>query len=109
MARKKETVIAEDVLAEEPAPESEVETAPEQPILEESPVGEPEADESLVRLEAAPPAAAFVPHSCPNCGSSGGETVQVLDAETFGCVVCRHVWTLAHEQAPFRRYGREGR
>lgn len=46
--------------------------------------------------------AAILDRSCINCGNSGRTS---YDAETgvISCAFCKHTWTTAEEQAPFRQ------
>lgn len=46
------------------------------------------------------------PGSCINCGETTTDAVQVIAIERFRCTRCKHEWTLAEEQAPFRRLAR---
>jgi hypothetical protein len=66
---------------------------------------EPEPDETL--LAPAPKSATeWKPGSCLNCGETTTDAVQVIAPERYRCTRCGHTWTLADEQAPFRRMAR---
>ena len=52
------------------------------------------------------PTEVWKPGSCINCGETTTDAVQVSADERFRCTRCRHEWTLAEEQAPFRRLAR---
>ena len=52
------------------------------------------------------PIPVWKPGSCINCGEATSEAVQVIAVERYRCTRCKHEWTRADEQAPFRRLAR---
>ena len=106
----------EDVAAETPLTviepiELDVSAAEEidQPLTSDD-RGEPDGH-VLARAESAEsseprPATVWKPGSCINCGETTTDAVQVIAADRFRCTRCKHEWTLAEEQAPFRRLAR---
>lgn len=43
------------------------------------------------------------PGSCINCGQTNTDDLVVFAPGRYGCKRCKHKWTAAEEQAPFRR------
>lgn len=67
------------------------------------------AEELALATEAAAaaPAAAEpvkAPATCINCGQHR-TPIEVVEDGRYHCPVCKHTWTDAEEQAPFRRRG----
>lgn len=46
---------------------------------------------------------ARLPGSCVNCGQVGF-TITLIATDRYQCSQCKHVWTSAEEQAPFRSH-----
>jgi len=89
----------------EPVAESETGEPPEmeQPLTSDD-HGEPAG---RVMVEAGTkPANVWTPGSCINCGQSATDAISVLVDGRYRCARCRHEWTPADEQAPFRRLAR---
>lgn len=74
-------------------------------LLTQANPSEPEPDEPPLAPEPKP-AKVWKPGSCINCGETTTDAVQVIAVDRFRCTRCKHEWTLAEEQAPFRRLAR---
>lgn len=78
-----------------------VEPASEQPdLLSSEDRGDPQGHVLAVGGSAV---AARLPGSCVNCGQVGF-TITLIATDRYQCSQCKHVWTPAEEQAPFRSH-----